>query len=320
VKLSPSRAAENNSDDGGKPPANDRTYESKSRAAYIIKRLTIGVYHDGFTFAGNFAYLSLLAIFSFFIVAAAIVGSFGQTAVGHDIVEGFLATLPPAVAQALHGPINDAMRARTGPLLWLSAAVGLWTTASLIETIREILHRAYNVEALRAFWEYRLFSIILIIVSVILAMLALSAQVALVGITEILNGYFPALAQTSFWFSLSSMLPFLTLFGTLYLLFHLLTPYQYRELRYPKWPGAVFISLWWLIIITLLPLFLKYAATYQLTYGSLAGIMITLIFFYLVGLGMVIGSGLNAALAQMPKSYKAVTEIVGGAVEGNENE
>jgi membrane protein len=37
--------------------------------------------------------------------------------------------------------------------------------------------------------------------------------------------------------------------------------------------------------------------TYDLTYGSLAGAMVTLLFFWLVGLGLVIGAELNAALA-----------------------
>jgi membrane protein len=41
--------------------------------------------------------------------------------------------------------------------------------------------------------------------------------------------------------------------------------------------------------------------SYDLTYGSLAGIMIALFFFWLVGLGMVVGAELNAALAESPE-------------------
>jgi membrane protein len=37
---------------------------------------------------------------------------------------------------------------------------------------------------------------------------------------------------------------------------------------------------------------------YTRTYGSLAGVMIALIFFFVVGLGVVIGAELNAALAE----------------------
>ena len=37
---------------------------------------------------------------------------------------------------------------------------------------------------------------------------------------------------------------------------------------------------------------------YDLTYGSLAGVMIALIYFFLVGLGLVVGAQINAALAE----------------------
>ncbi|MEH6757253.1 MAG: YihY/virulence factor BrkB family protein [Parasphingorhabdus sp.] len=302
--LSPEARREKRAKPGRQAEQADETLATKHfprQIMSVVERTAVGVYTDGFTFAGNFAYLALLAVFSFFIVAAAIAGSFGQTAIGTDFIEAFLRTVPPSVANALHDPISDAMSARTGPLLWFSAAVGLWTTASLIETIRGILHRAYGVEAQRAFWEYRLSSIGLIILSVFFAMFALSTQFLLVGAGEFLGIFFPNLVGSAAWLSLSSALPFLMLFMTLYLLFRLLTPRQYRPRIYPKWPGAVFISGWWLLITGLLPLFLKYAANYQLTYGSLAGVMITLIFFYLIGLGMVIGSELNAALADRPQ-------------------
>jgi membrane protein len=57
------------------------------------------------------------------------------------------------------------------------------------------------------------------------------------------------------------------------------------------------VSIWWLGLTALLPLFLSSVSNYDLTYGSLAGVMVALIFFYLIGLGMVAGAQLNAALA-----------------------
>ena len=71
------------------------------------------------------------------------------------------------------------LTARTGPLLWFGAIVGLWTAASFIETIRDILRRAYGVKYLRAFLEYRLGSIGLIIAAVLLLMVAFGASVLL---------------------------------------------------------------------------------------------------------------------------------------------
>ena len=81
------------------------------------------------------------------------------------------------------------------------------------------------------------------------------------------------------------------------LLFISLTPAPYAGRGYPKWPGALLVTVWWVATTQLLPAVLHRFFTYDLTYGSLAGVMIALFFFWLVGLGMVVGAELNAALA-----------------------
>ena len=80
-----------------------------------------------------------------------------------------------------------------------------------------------------------------------------------------------------------------------------LTPKAYRKRRYPKWPGALLVTVWWVAVTNALPPVLRSFFSYDLTYGSLAGIMIALFFFWLVGLGMVVGAELNAALAETPE-------------------
>jgi membrane protein len=263
----------------------------------IVKRVVVGVYSDGFVHAGNFAYLSLLALFAFCIVAAAIAGGLGQTASGIALIEAFFTTVPDGAAKGLREPVEAAMNARSGPLLWFSAAVSLWTAASLIETVRDVLHRAYGTERERWFWEYRLGSFVVIIGAVVLAMAAFSAQVVVVTIEDLVYRYIPAAEQASGYFAWGRIVPFLTLFAAIYIIYRGLTPRKYRVRGYPKWPGAVLVSLWWLGCTMVLPWFVSSMSNYDLTYGSLAGVMIALIFFYLIGLGMVTGAQLNAALA-----------------------
>ncbi|MFX4486060.1 YhjD/YihY/BrkB family envelope integrity protein, partial [Acinetobacter baumannii] len=79
----------------------------------------------------------------------------------------FLDSVPPSVANVLKTPINDVLVARSGSLLWFGALVGLWTTASYVETIRDIVRRAYGVKSQRPFWQYRLGSIALILGSLL---------------------------------------------------------------------------------------------------------------------------------------------------------
>jgi len=264
----------------------------------VLKRVVVGVFSDGFIHAGNLAYLSLLTLFPFFIVAAAIARLFGRTDEGLHTVAAFLRTLPPSVAAVLQTPIADVLAARSGSLLWFGAIVGLWTTASFIETIRDILRRAYGVKSVRPFWHYRLWSMGLTLASLILVLVAFSFQVAMVATEQFILRVMPFATDAASAVSLSRIAPAIALFVALYMVFYSLTPRQYRDGQFPKWPGAAFTAAWWLIVTALLPSILANLTNYDLTYGSLAGVMIALIFFFLVGLGLVVGAQLNAALAE----------------------
>lgn len=274
----------------------------------MVKRVAVGVYTVGFLHSGNFAYLALIAVFAFFIVLAAIAGLFGNTEAGAAFIANFLSTLPPDVADVLRAPIQSATTARSGPVLWFSGLVGLWTTGSLIESVREIQHAAYGTQSTKPFWHYRLISIIVIIGSVLLAILAFSVQFVFTGVEQFMVAHFgEATERTAFWFGRA--IPFVALFLTLYALFHQTCPSRYRRPDCPKWPGAVLVSTWWLGATALLPLFLANVADYDLTYGSLAGAVIALIFFYIIGLGMVTGAQLNAALANENEAAEREQEL-----------
>ena len=97
------------------------------------------------------------------------------------------------------------------------------------------------------------------------------------------------------------VVPGLVLFGSVYFVFVSLTPRKYRRIQCSKWPGAAFVAAWWLATSALLPVVLSHVGNYNLTYGSLASVIIALIFFFVIGLGVVIGAELNAALAETPE-------------------
>jgi membrane protein len=267
----------------------------------VVKRVAVGVYNDGFIHAGNLAYLALLTLFPFVIVAAAVARLVGQQEGGMEAVIALLQTMPPTVAEVLSKPIADVIEARSGSLLWFGALVGLWTTGSFIETIRDIIRRAYGVTYSRPFWEYRLGSVGMIIGSVIIAMIAFSISILLSSVQEFIVQFLPLADDIVGVVTLLRVVPGLVLFGSLYLLFYTLTPHRYRKRGCMKWPGALFVTLWWLATTALLPVVLRNVGSYDLTYGSLAGVMIALIFFFIIGLGVVIGAELNAALAETPE-------------------
>jgi membrane protein len=264
----------------------------------VIKRVAVGVYNDGFIHAGNLAYISIVALFPFFIVAAAVAHLLGQSQDATLTVTNVLRRLPPDVAATLREPINEVLTVRTGNLLWLGAIVGLWTATSFVETVRDILRRAYGVKFCAPFWEYRFGSILLILGAVLLLMLAFAVSAAMTIAHHFIIEWFPLAQNVGHALGLYRFVPAVTLFATFYALFFALTPSRYRKSRCRKWPGALFITVWWLGTVEILPSALSLFGGYTRTYGSLAGVMIALIFFFVVGLGVVIGAELNAALAE----------------------
>ncbi|MFN4020866.1 MAG: YihY/virulence factor BrkB family protein [Erythrobacter sp.] len=268
-----------------------------SRPVRVLRRVGLGTFNEGFIHAGNLAYLAMLAIFPFFILGAALFDLIGGRENAEAMIDAVTRALPESVASVIGPVAEDVIYARSGWLLWLGAGVGLWTVSSLIETIRDILRRAYRAPPVRAFWRTRLFSAGLILAAVVVLMLSLFAQMVIGAAQQVILAAFPQLAELIAALGRARIVPGVGLALSLWVLFATLTPAEHRKTSAPRWPGALFTALWWIGVAIALPVVLRAFFTYDLTYGSLAGSMVTLLFFWLVGLGLVIGAELNAALA-----------------------
>ena len=268
------------------------------RPLVVAKRVGIGLYDDGFIHAGNLAYLSLLALFPFMILAAAVARLFGLTEDTAKAVGTILSRLPPDVRSVLAAPIDEVLQGRSGALLWFGAIVGLWTAASFIETIRDILRRAYGVNYSASFWQYRLAAMALILAAVVILFGAFAVTVVLSSVHHFVVAKLPFSEGLASTLGLYRIAPAVTLFATFYIIFLALTPARYRTIECRKWPGALIATVWWLATFELLPWVLGLFGGYELTYGSLAGVMVALLFFFVVGLGVVAGAELNAALVE----------------------
>ena len=287
----------------GKPTLRSRLTLS-GRVWDIIKRVAWGCFNDGMIHAGNLAYMSVLAIFPFFITAAAVFAAIGEEGERAATINAILLALPPVVGEVIEPVAKNVVESRSGWLLWVGGLFGLWTVGSLVETIRDILRRAYGTKPTQAFWKYRVFSTGIILAAVFLLMISLLAQVAIGTAEQVISAYFPDLTQALGKLAWSRIIPAFGLFGSIWLLFMSLTPAKYRRRRYPKWPGALLTTVWWVLVTLALPPVLRSLFSYDLTYGSLAGVMIALFFFWLVGLGMVAGAELNAAIAETPEEER----------------
>ncbi len=276
----------------------DRQFGKGTRPHRVFTRVWTGAWNDGFIHAGNIAYTTIVALFPFFITIAAVFSAIGNPEEREATIHSFLLAVPPVVAKALEPVASDVINARHGWLLWLAGLIGLWAVGSLIETIRDLLRRAYGTQPSQAFWRYRILSTGIIGIAVVALLFSLFAQVMLGAAEQAIAEWFPRAGALLQGIAIGRLVPAAVLFLSLFLLFISLTPAAYRGRAFPKWPGAVFVTAWWVAVSAAFPWVLRSLFHYDLTYGSLAGVMIALLFFWLVGLGLVVGAELNAALAE----------------------
>ncbi len=264
---------------------------------YAVLRSTIGkTFRDGYIHAGNIAYLSLVTLLPLIILITAVTVAFGQTDAGQAAIDGVLRALPAHVAELFEPVIAEVLKARTGNLLWIGGLVSLWTVTTFIETLRDIIHRAFEVPFERHFVVYRLRSLAGTLLAMLLVVIAFVAQVALVVIVKTIIHLVPEQFQLSGWVDWSRIITPIVIFFALWALFKMLAPRGYRDS--PGWPGALITTSAWLGGTLLLgPAFSTFSYM-GLTYGAMSGVMVALLFFYGVGFALVLGAELNAALAK----------------------
>ena len=189
--------------------------ESGNSAIRVLKRTVIGVYTVGFMHAGNLAYLSLMTVFPFFIVVAAVLSALGENDHIQLAVSSFLHVMPSDVAEVLRKPIHDVLTQRTGALLWLGGLVGLWTVGGFVETIREIFRQAYGTKSTQSLWRARLSLSFGIVASVILTLISFLVQGLLTAAEEFVNRLVPWAADVAAWIGLSRIIPGAVMFAAL---------------------------------------------------------------------------------------------------------
>jgi membrane protein len=251
---------------------------------------------DGYIHAGNLAYLSLVTLMPFVILLTAVTAAFGQTEAGQAAIGGFLRAMPPDIARLFEPVIAEVVEAHTGHLLWFGALVALWTVTSFVETLRDLIHRAYGVKLQRGFIQYRLRSVGGTLLAMLLLVIAFLGQVVLVVAVKSVALLVPPSVKLPGWVDLSQWLPPLIVFLALWALFKLLAPHGYGA--FPAWPGALVTTGVWILGSLVLGPYLARFGDMSLTYGALSGVMVSLLFFYAVGFATVLGAQLNAGLAR----------------------
>ncbi len=265
------------------------------RALWRIAASTFKRYEaeDGAAMAGYIAYASFLAIFPFAIFMTALLGAMITDATRQQWMDALFEVAPEHIALTLEPVIESVTRGRGGALITVSALGALWAASNAIEAIRIAFDRAYRIEETRGFVRRRALALGFVLVAVatfaLLAVLVIVAPLALSLIERYLGFSAP------FGLGLLRYAVGLAVFGGFLALLHRVLPSRPPSFRRII-PGIVTTVIVWATGAWAFSMYLSLAPSLSVTYGAFAGVIVTLLFFYLTGAAIILGAALNGAL------------------------
>ncbi len=260
--------------------------------------------NGGFELSGHLAFTAFLALFPFLIFLAALFGLLGDEASAQTLVDFMFRFAPEDVAQTLSGPIFSVMLARHGDLLTLGILGTLWTASSWFEAMRLALNRAYEIEETRPVWQRRLQSVLLVVGSAVVLLLASSLIVLGPIAWKLVERIVPLGPGVGVAWDVTRYVIGALLFGGFLMALHQYLPplrQRWRDLL----PGVAVTLVFWLAVSTGLSIYLSFAGHYDSTYGALGGVVITLLFFYSAAAVFIFGAELNDAYRKRRQTQPA---------------
>jgi membrane protein len=270
---------------------------------------------QGLELAGYIAFTAFFSLFPFVIFLAALAGFLGDRETANEFIVAMFDLLPDDVAQTLAPAVREVMGARRGGLLTVGILTTLWFASSGVEALRAGLNRAYGVTEERALWWLRLQSIAFVIAGGLI-MFFLSLAVILGPLLwRALGPTLDDLLGTELAFlTLRHLAALVLLWGALMLLHRWLPNARQAYLR--VLPGVCATTLLWFVGASLFSWYIGHLADYSAFYGSLGGVAITLMFFYVTAIIFLFGAEFNALWRERTGRRPAPQDVNGGGADG----
>lgn len=274
----------------------------------VFKGIQDLVQHDGVEHAGYLSFLLMLAIFPFLFFLTAITGFFGDQKLAQFLIDMILESSWANFINALKPRILELVGAPPQNLLTIAVVGAVWTASSIFEAMRTCLNKANRVSSPPSYLWRRLFSIIEFFATITFIMIMIFALIIVPSVV----GYFDAFVHY-LPFQLSLLrLPEIDTIRTvlLFVLTLLLVALAYHTLpnRRAKFmhsvPGSVIVVAAWYLFSILFKYYVFYAPQVNVIYGSIASIIIALLYFYFCSIIFIFGAEFNYHISKPQGSKK----------------
>ncbi|WP_114166506.1 YihY/virulence factor BrkB family protein [Exiguobacterium sp. TNDT2] len=247
--------------------------------------------HDVQDYGATLAFFWFLSIFPGLIFILALLSFFDISQASFQEQLNNLA--PGAAATEFLSGIFDAIGEPRGGLLSIGAILAIWSAAKGVERLVNMAIHAYGEDNERNFFVSKGIALGLTLLLGIGVLLLIVSNVFGSQIIDFVARYIPisgadVILINVFRYVLTTVILILTLS-----IFYKIAPQQHVFWK-STIPGAIFGVIAWQIVSFGFSLYVSNFGNYDSTYGSLGGIIVTLLWLQLTGMIILIGSEINA--------------------------
>jgi membrane protein len=249
--------------------------------------------HDAAQRAAGVSYYAILSIFPLLLGLTAVFGYFLPSFNLQDELLNFVGKNLPGAADIVRQNIINIIELR-GVLSVLSIVLLFWSGSTMFSAISLAINRSWDISTHRPFFMRKAIELGMALSTGILFLLSLGAS----SIITILRGVFDLPVANLTTVGVGSRLVAFLLILAVFLLIYKTIPNTRTYWRY-VWPGALLAAIFFEIARTLFGLYLETFANYQLIYGSLASIIILLIWIYYSAYILILGTEFTSQYSRM---------------------
>src|SRR4051812_12823828 len=266
---------------------------------------------DAQALAAELAYYFFLALFPALLCLIAIASFFPIQNLTDDVVRLFGNFVPAEMITLIQDQMVKIGEGRNGGLLSIGLLGAIWSSSGAMVAVSSAMNRAYDIEEGRPWWKVRVQAIALTVALAVFVLLAFALIVAGPQLADFLArhvGFGPVFVWS--WKILQWPISFV-LVSTGFGLIYYYAPDAEQEWAWIT-PGAGTATVLWFVGTLLFRFYAVNFGNYQATYGTIAGIILMLLWFFLTGLVIVIGAEMNAEIEHASPWGKAPGEKVPG--------
>ena len=246
-----------------------------------------------FNGAAALAYYLMLAIFPMMIFILSVLPYLPIENLHQAVMDFISQSLPAEAAKTFEGAIAEITQDKKGGLLSFGAIATLWAASAGLYAIMQQLNITYDVKETRPFWKARGTAILLTLLFAVLVAGAFALIVFGGILQEWLGDAFGLGGALLFLFAALRWVIIGALFMLGFALIYYFGPDVQQKFKFIS-PGAIIGTIVLAVASLAFRFYVDNFGNYSASYGSLGAVIILMLWLYIAGLVLLLGSEINS--------------------------